>query len=150
MANLNGFDANDVEPSVGFDPIPAGTYVAAITESEFKPTKNGSGQYLQLTLQILEGEHKSRLLWSRLNLDNPNATAVKMARAELSAICRAVGVMAPKDSAELHNIPLSITVSLKKRNDTGEMSNVVKTYEKRNAMPQTMPATTEGAKAPWQ
>ena len=28
MANLNGFDANEVEPAVGFNPIPTGKYLA--------------------------------------------------------------------------------------------------------------------------
>ncbi len=150
MANLDGFNANEVEPAVGFDPIPAGKYLAIISESEFKPTKNGAGQYLQLTFQVIDGEHHNRLLWSRLNLDNANATAVKIARAELSAICRAVGVMAPKDSVELHDIPLVVTVGQRKRNDTGEMSNVLKGFAKRNAaVPQTA-ATSDAEKAPWQ
>jgi len=39
MANLNGFDANQVDPAATFDPVPAGKYVAVITESEMKPTK---------------------------------------------------------------------------------------------------------------
>ena len=154
MASLNGFDANDVEPAVGYDTLPAGEYLALITESEFKPTKNGVGQYLQLTFQILEGAHKGRLLWARLNLDNPNATTVKIARAELSAICRAVGVMAPKDSAELHNLPLTIKVGHKKRDDTGELTNVIKGYEsKHNAAPMasaSAAAASGNGKAPWQ
>ena len=70
MANLNGFNANEVDPAVGFDPIPAGKYLAIITESEMKPTKAGTGQYLQLTFQVLEGQYKGRLVWARLNLDN--------------------------------------------------------------------------------
>ena len=40
------------------------------------------------------------------------ATAVKIARAELSAICRAVGVMAPNDSVELHDLPLVMRYTL--------------------------------------
>ena len=42
--------------------------------------------------QIAEVVHdlESRLLWARLNLDNPNQQAVQIARGELSAICRAV------------------------------------------------------------
>jgi hypothetical protein len=131
MADLKGFDARTVEPTADFDPLPAGKYVAAITESEMKPTKNGSGHYLQLTFTVLEGEYKNRVLWARLNLNNPNATAVKIARSELSAICRATGVMAPKDSVELHNLPLLITVKLKKRDDTGELTNEIKGYAKR-------------------
>lgn len=150
MANLTGFDAREVDPAVGFDPIPAGKYLTVISESEFKPTKNGGGQYLQLTFQVLEGEHKGRLLWARLNLDNPNDTTVKIARAELSAICRAVGVMAPKDSVELHNLPLVIKVGHKKRDDTGEMTNVIKGYEKKGAAAQPAPAAAGNGKAPWQ
>jgi hypothetical protein len=72
-------------------------------------------------------------LWARLNLDNPNATAVKIARAELSAICRAVGVMAPGDSVELHDLPLVISVKCKKRADTGEITNEIKGYAKKEA-----------------
>lgn len=131
MTNLNGFNANEVEPSVSFDPIPANKYLAAITASGMKPTKNGSGNYLELTFVVLEGEYKNRVLWSRLNLNNPNATTVKIARGELSAICRAVGVMQPKDSVELHNLPLVITVKLKKRDDTGELTNEIKGYAKK-------------------
>ena len=133
MANLNGFDAREVEPQVGFEPIPAGKYLAVITGSEMKQTKAGDGQYLELTFQVLEGEYKGRNLWARLNLDNPNETAVKIARAELSAVCRAVGVMTPKDSHELHDLPLVVSVKLKKRDDTGELTNEIKGYEKKEA-----------------
>ena len=56
MVNLNGFDANTVEPNADFEPIPAGKYLAAITDSVMKPTKSGNGNYLELTFQILEGE----------------------------------------------------------------------------------------------
>jgi hypothetical protein len=149
MPSLNGFNANEVEPAVGFDPIPAGKYLAIITESEFKKTKSGAGQYLQFTFQVIEGEHKGRLLWARLNLDNANTTTVKIARAELSAICRAVGVMAPKDSIELHNLPLVIKVGHKKRNDTGELTNVIKDYEKTQAAQPVTAAAADG-KPPWQ
>lgn len=148
MPALNGFNANEVDPNFAFEPIPAGKYVAAIVESESKPTKSGDGQFLQFTFQVLEGEHKGRLLWSRLNLDNKNATTVRIARAELSAICRAVGVPAPKDSVELHNLPLLVTVGQKKRADTGEMGNVIKGYAKKDAVTPRAPAGDNGA-APW-
>jgi len=66
--------------------MPVGKYIAVITDSEMKPTKSGSGNYLQLKFQIVEGEYANRLLWVRLNLDNTNATAVKIARLPLSEI----------------------------------------------------------------
>jgi|GEM_PF-2134555 len=96
MATLN-FNANTVEPSSDFEAIPPGKYLAAITESEMKPTRSAQGQYLQLTFQLLDGPYKGRYLWARLNLQNPNPTTVQIARGELSAICRACGVMTPGD-----------------------------------------------------
>ena len=140
MANLHGFDANQVDPASNFDPLPAGKYLAAIIESEMKPTKAGTGNYLALTFQVLDGPHKGRMLWARLNLDNPNATAVQIAQAELSAICRAVGVLVPHDSVELHNLPLVISVRCKKRTDTGEITNEIGGYAKKEAPPTPPPA----------
>jgi hypothetical protein len=141
MANLNGFDANRVEPTTDFDPLPAGKYLAVITESEMKPTKAGTGSYLQLTFEILDGPHKGRKVWARLNLANSNETTVKIAQAELSAICRAVGVLAPNDSVELHNLPLVIAVKCKKRADTGEITNEVKGYARKDAPQPPAPPT---------
>ena len=149
MADLRGFDANQVEPSADFEPIPAGKYEAVITESEMKPTKSGTGHYLQLTFQVIEGEFKNRFLWARLSLDNPNATAVQIARAELSAICRAVGVMAPNDSTELHNLPLVISVKCKKRDDTGELTNEIKGYSEKESKPPAAVAATANSTPPW-
>lgn len=131
MADLRGFDANQVEPTTAFEPIPAGKYLAVITESEMKSNKANTGSYLQLAFQITDGPYKGRFLWARLNLDNPNSTAVQIAKAELSAVCRAVGVLAPNDSTELHNLPLVIHVHCKKRSDTGEIANEIKGYAKK-------------------
>ena len=148
MANLNGFNANEVDPATDFEPIPAGKYLAVITDSGMKPTKSGNGHYLELCFQLLEEPYKGRLLWSRLNLDNPNELAMQIARGELSAICRAVGVMQPKDSIELHDLPLLITVKCKRREDTGEVTNEVRGYAKKEAasrVPQQEPSNTP----PW-
>lgn len=133
MSNLDGFDANTVDPATDFEPLPAGKYLAVIMDSEMKPTKSGNGHYLELTFQVIDGQYKNRLLWARLNLDNPNAQAVQIAQGELSAICRAVGVMKPKDSIELHNLPLLVTVKCKKREDTGDVTNVIRGYAKKDA-----------------
>lgn len=132
MANLKGFDAATVEPATAFEPIPAGKYLAVLTDSEMKPTKSGQGSFLELTFEVLDGEFKGRKVWARLNLDHPNPLTVKIARAELSALCRAVGVLTPKDSTELHNLPLLITVRVKKGKED-EVYNEVKGFAKNDA-----------------
>lgn len=151
MANLNGFDATTVDPATEFEAIPAGKYLAMITASEMKPTKSGNGRYLELTFTIQEGDYRNRQLWARLNLENPNETAVKIARGELSAICRAVGVMQPRDSVELHNIPLVISVRCKPREDNGELTNEIKGYSKRDSATAAATATAadDGDTPPW-
>lgn len=148
MASLKGFNAAEVEPSKGFEPLPAGKYTAAITESEEKETQAGTGSYHALTFEILDGEFKGRKLWENLNLNNPSAEAVAIARASLSAICRAVNVLTPSDTVELHNIPMTITVGLSKRKDTGEMQNRIKGYEAKGAAGATSAAG--GPKKPWE
>jgi hypothetical protein len=128
---FGNFDARQVEPSVGFsgEPIPAGQYRAQIVKSEWKANKAGSGRYCEFVFEILTGDQKGRRIWSRLNLENPNAQAVSMARAELSAICHAVGVMSPKAPQQLFNIPLVIGVKVVARKDKpGEYSNAIGEY----------------------
>jgi hypothetical protein len=152
MANLDGFDATTVDPNVGFDPLPAGDYTVMMIDSEFKATKKEDGEYLQCTWEVIDGEHKKRLVFDRLNLKNANETAVKIAMSTLSAICHAVGVMKPKDSAELHGKPVIATVSLEERNDKpGSYSNRIYRYSAVGAA-KIAPAaskTTEAAVPPW-
>jgi len=151
MANLDGFDASTVEPTGDFAPIPNGEYLAMMIDSEFKKTKNGNGEYLQCCFEIVDGEHKARRLWDRLNLKNQNETSVKIAQSTLSAICHAVGIMKPQDSAELHGKPLKIKVVAEERDDKpGVFKNEIKGYESVNgkAVPPSQPAVVPG-KPPW-
>lgn len=151
MAAIN-FNANEVAPQQEMKPLPEGEYKMAITASENKATASGNGSYLALTLDVLDGEYKGRKVWSNLNLNNPNATAVEIAKAELSAICHAVGVMTPKDSAELHNRPMIVSIKVKKRKDTGELRSEVAGYKsltKAAESKQQQPAMAGGGKAPW-
>lgn len=152
MADLGGFDACSVEPASAFEPLPAGRYRVVVTDSEEKPTKRGDASYMQFTFEVIEGPHAGRKLWARLNLNNPSAQAVQIARAELSALCRAVGVLTPQDTSELHDIPLDVKVSLRIRQDTGEHTNEIKGYfapEQPQAKPQTAcPAATTPQRQP--
>jgi len=150
MANLGNFNANEVEPTTTFEPLPAGKYLAAITATEMKPTKKGDGSYLQLEFTVLEGDCKGRKTWDRLCINHPNEMTQRIARGNLSAICRAVGVMQPRDSVELHNIPLVITVKCKKREDNGEITNEIKGYEaKAAATGRPQQAATADNTPPW-
>lgn len=135
MVQLN-FNANEHEP-VSFDVMPVGDYEVVITSSEMKPTSTG-GQMLVLEFQVVNGDYQNRKLWDRLNLINNSANSAKtmqIAKGTLSSICRAVGVLEPKDSAELHNKLLLAKVAVRPAHDGYDESNVIKSYKALPANP---------------
>lgn len=127
MAFLS-FNATQVQPQASFDPIPAGKYICQIIESEIKPTKNNTGQMLQLTWEVLDGEFKGRKIFERLNISNQNKVAEQIAQSALSAICHACGVLQLQDSSQLHNKPMRVRVTIRK-SEGYEPSNEIKGYE---------------------
>jgi hypothetical protein len=127
--DLNGFNALDIEPTQSSNPIPADWYEAVIGSAEQKPTKAGTGSYLELTIEIVSGAYQGRKVWDRLNLQNPNSTAVEIAQRSLSSICRSIGVNNPKDSIELCDKPLMVKIAVKASDGQYDASNEVKGYE---------------------
>ena len=127
MANLN-YNAHTVEPLAAFDPLLAGWYPMQIVESELKPTSNGEGQYLQLKLQVIDGEHAKRVVYERLNIVNKNPTAQEIAYRNLSAICHATGVIQVEDSQQLHGIPMEVKLGVRPAQNGYDASNDVKGY----------------------
>lgn len=146
---LNGFNAYDVDPSESREPIPAGWYKCLIVASEEKPTKALTGSYLQLEIQVVEGEHSNRKVWDRLNLNNPNSTAVEIAQRTLSSVCRSVGVMTPRVSGDLHDIPFMAKIAFKPADGAYSASNEVKEYAEADNVVQAAPAAAVGSSPPW-
>lgn len=122
------FNSEDAPATTGFDPIPSGDYEAVVTESDYKPTKAGTGHYLKLTFEIIDGEFKGRKLWANFNLDNPNDEAVGIARSQLRQLCEAVNVKHVKDTMQLHNLPVIVRVVKKLDKTRGEEVNEIKKY----------------------
>lgn len=151
---IGGFDASQVAPS-SLDVLPAGEYEACVVASEMKVTNAGTGKYLKLELQILNGEYQNRKLWDNLNLINPSAKAQEIARGTLSALCRAIGVLTPKDSSELHNKPFRVKVKVDKTEEFGEQNRITAYKPRDNGGPlfaapaPVAPAPAMPDKAPW-
>jgi hypothetical protein len=122
--NLEGYDASKFEPNNDFDPLPAGDYNVVIVNSERKKTKSGTGEMLKLELQVLDGKFQNRKLWDQLNIRNPSDVAQKIALGTLSSICRAVNVLTPRDSSELHGKPLTVRVRMLDRSDYGPQNEI--------------------------
>jgi hypothetical protein len=154
MADLGfNFDSDSVEAAAGFALIPAGDYQAVIARTEIKQTKKGDGRYISATIEIVDSVCNGRLLWDNINFDNPNATAMKIAQQTLKAICTAVGIKTLRDTSELENKPLIVTIGVKRNDYRGEDENVIKAYKPNgvsvNGAVAAKPAAPVQDKAPW-
>ena len=148
MGNLSGFDANQFEPNT-FEVLPPGDYKAIIINSKMEDTKKKDGKFLKIQIQIVDGPKSGfKGLFDRLNLDNPNQQAVEIAKKTLSAICRAAGKMTPKDSSELHSIPIIVAVAVESRKDNGQPTNVIKGYKKIESPSMTPTLSQAGVASP--
>jgi hypothetical protein len=119
------FDASQVEPTTAYEVLPPGKYLAQIVNSEMRPTKDGLGAYLFLEIDVLEGQYQGRKLFDRLNLSNPNTTAVEIAQRTLSSICRAVGRLQVNNSEQLHLLPFIAEVRVRPpKGEFGESNSI--------------------------
>jgi hypothetical protein len=152
--DLNGFDASAIEPQTTYEPLPADWYKCVITDTEEKPTKAQTGSYLELKIEVIDGQHQGRLVFERLNLKNPNSVAVEIAQRSLSSICRAIGVNNPKDSMELRDKPLMVKLAVKPADGQYGASNDIKEYAAANGAtaspaPASVAASGGTATPPW-
>ena len=129
MVSFLNYDLGNVKAN-DFEVIPAGDYPAIITEMEEKPTKDGTGMRLNLKVQIIDGKYQNRTLYDGLNTVNKSAVAQQIGRAQLKAICIALNNPSPKDSSELLNKALMVTVKIGKDMD-GNPRSEVKGYKAR-------------------
>lgn len=102
------FNATSVEITDGpLPPVPLNWYRVAISREEAKPTEGAAGKGTQLAffLKVLEGDYSGREQRHGMNLDNPNATTVRIAQEELSKYAYVVGRPVFNDTQELFGIP---------------------------------------------
>lgn len=124
MANIGFFDSSAVEPNAPMEAFPAGVYTMAVTKSDAKPNKKGTGRFIEFVWSVLEeGPYKGRKVWQYVNFQHSNSTTQAIGQGELSAISRACGVKGLTDTAQLHNIPVKVKIGLEKYE--GKDKNVV-------------------------
>lgn len=104
MPSFN-FNAAAVEPQQPrqYGPLPAGEYEMMVVKSDVKPTKAGTGHYLELEMHVVSGEHSGRRLWERLNIDNPNKQAEDIAKAALAGLCSSLNITDMTETEQLHD-----------------------------------------------
>lgn len=114
MADLGlAFDSKKYDDMANFEPVPLGEYLAQVTKSDVKATKDKKGKYISLEFTILSGQYKGRKVFTNLNVVNQNPVAVEIAQKALATLCRAVRKPMIKNTQELHAIPFLLKVKIK-------------------------------------
>ena len=126
------FDATQVAPQQGMDPIPAGWYKAFIADGEVvpsgkDPTKGNTRAALEF--KVVDGDYKGRVVFEGLNIKHDNDVAQRIAHEQLSAICHAVGVLRPNDLKQLFGKPLMIKVTVRPAEGEYEPRNSIRAFK---------------------
>jgi hypothetical protein len=102
MARIDTISINDIPAQTNdYAPIPAGEYIATIKDAEVKVTKDGTGQYIKLKLQIDAPSNTGRVIFSNLNIQNKSEAAERIGRQQLGEIMRALGLSSVADTDQL-------------------------------------------------
>lgn len=135
MGYKPGFKAADVPEDSGngnYSPIPAGDYTVIIDKMEDKDTKSG-GVGLNTVYQVVDGQHKGRLLFDFINVENKSEIAERIGRKRLCELSWACGFAdAVDDTDKLLHKPFKVSVTVEKDNYKSNrdgctvMQNVVK------------------------
>lgn len=153
MPSFNFDAANHVaaqSPARG--PLPRGMYEVMVIGSDLKTTQAGTGEFIELTLQVVSGEHAGRRLWDRLNVSNPNKQAEDIARRQLQSLCLACNVNNMTNTEQLHDIPVLAEIDLDRKDPTrNRVMGYATTSSAQAARPSaTNPPPSKSAARPWE
>jgi hypothetical protein len=89
------YDTPNEKKSKAPEALPKGFYRVMISESEGKDTKAGTGRYLLVTFDVIEGDFKGRKIWHMFNVQNRSEQAQAIGRGQMKALLEAIGHNAP-------------------------------------------------------
>lgn len=120
------------------DPIPVGWYTATITEADVKDTKSGTGRYIKLRFDVTGPSHQGRVVFSNINIQNPNPKAEEIGHQQLGQLMNAAGLDSLSDTDQLIGVNASIKVAIRKSEEYGDQ-NEVKAYKATSGSPAPAP-----------
>lgn len=154
MAELGyQFDGASVEDTSAV--MPEHECLAQVVESEVAATKNGTGQILKLTWELVDGQFAKRKVWQNINIVNQNATAQDIGQRDLKRITEAMGLGPISNSEALHFKPIAVKVAIEAGKGGYDDRNIVKVKKQASGgVPSPAPAAggapqaSSGAPAP--
>lgn len=157
------FNAEEMPESSSPNALPAGWQTFTIKDAEVKVTKNGTGQYIKLRMDVTGGDFDGRVIFENVNVRNANEVAERIGRQQLGEIMRAIGLASVSDTDEFIGGTLMAKLAVKKDAEYGDENgevNVIKSFKAvdGSTAPAPKPAQTAeksptapsgGVKPPW-
>ncbi len=137
--------------------IPTGTYRVQVTEADVCPTSSGSGQYIKLKWEIMDGPMAKRTVFQNLNIRNASAEAERIGRSQLASVMVAMGIDVCNDTDQLMYKPViaKVGVEVDKTGQYGDRNKIVSCTPAEKSGPIApaaaagQPAPEPAKKAPW-
>lgn len=147
MAQLGqAFDPSTVpDDDRTFEVIPAGWQPMHVIEHDVQPTKDGKGQMIVLTWEIIDGPYAKRRIWQRINYINASAQAQEIGQRELGYITKALGTGPITTTEVLAFKPVIGRVGIDPAKDGYEAKNKVTAFKPYGSAAASPPAQQAAA-----
>ena len=122
------FNLDEVEASNG-GPVPAGTYLVQVEESELGETKKG-GQMIKVMFNIVGEQQNGRKLFEQYNIVNDNPKAVEIGLGQIKSLVLASGASISMFKTPEQLIGLECLVKIKVYEDDYGEKNSITSYKK--------------------
>lgn len=157
MAKLGFEYAGDTEDlnKNDFDrkPLPDGEYMVDIQNSDYRDNATGTGSYVMVEFQVIDGEHASRKLWANYNIIHTNEQAQEIGQQQFAKLCLAtLGKPSCADTDDLIGRQIIVGVGLDKKDPTRnrvKYTNAIATSAPAAPARPAAAARVEKAANPW-
>ena len=150
MSNLSDAMGGEYEydgAAVDFAAIPAGNYLAMAVKAQVKDTKDGTGKYLWVQFQVIDGPFAKRNVFGRYNIKNKSPQATQIGLRQLGQLWEAAGLgRIVRDENDLLDKAVTIRVAIRK-DDPGQ--NEVTSASPASGEVTAPPATQAKTPPPW-
>lgn len=134
MALIQTINVNDlpVDEGANFTPLPDGEYLTRIAKCEIKETKDGTGEYFNLQLVVVDGKYVNRVIFGMITRKNKSDEAEKIGHGQLRTIMEAGQINALSDTDQL--LGVKVVVRVTQEEYKGVITNKVKSYKSPEVM----------------
>lgn len=131
-----------------FSPLPDGWYAVTVSEADVKATKAGTGSYIKMRLDVTGPTHQGRVVFTNINIRNPNTKAEEIGQQQLGELMRAVGLPRLEDTDQLIGRSFSVKLVTRSSEQYGDQ-NEVKAFKAVGGAAPTAPAVAASKSPPW-